>query len=303
METIQGKSPRGVWMVLNESVSRRRGIGAGLRPVAAIGALVGLELLALGGARSAWRVVRAPGPASLEEAVLVVVLAACVLLAGWLVVSTTIACAAHLPGRLGDRARRWSRTVAPAATRRVAALLVGAAVGATLAPGTATASVGGLGGPGAPAGRSPGFVLTLPAPSPSPSAPTPAAPEASATAASVTAPSVTAPSVTAPSVTAPSVTAPSVTGPGWTPSRPVHPPAPVARLVTGPSAPASTEVVVHRGDSLWTIARRHLGPGATDTEVAAAWPHWYAANRDVIGPDPDLLRPGQRLRAPVGAHP
>ncbi|KRF24196.1 hypothetical protein ASG95_06260 [Phycicoccus sp. Soil803] len=83
----------------------------------------------------------------------------------------------------------------------------------------------------------------------------------------------------------------------------MHPPAPVARLVTGPSAPASTEVVVHRGDSLWTIARRDLGPGATDTEVAAAWPHWYAANRDVIGPDPDLLRPGQRLRAPVGAHP
>ena len=272
-------------MVLNESVSRRRGIGAGLRPVAAIGALVVLELLALEGARSAWRVVRAPGPASLDEALLVVVLAACVLLGGWLVVSTTVACAAHLPGRLGDRARRWSRTVAPAATRRVAAILVGAAVGATLAPGPATASVGGVGGPGAPAGRSPGFVLTVPAaaPSPSPSAPTPAAPEASA-----------------PASSAP---APSVTGPGWTPSRPVHPPASVARLVTGPSAPASTEVVVQRGDSLWTIARRHLGPGATDTEVAAAWPHWYAANRDVIGPDPDLLRPGQRLRAPVGAHP
>jgi nucleoid-associated protein YgaU len=83
----------------------------------------------------------------------------------------------------------------------------------------------------------------------------------------------------------------------------VDTPATVARLVTGAGAPPSAEVVVHRGDSLWSIARRHLGAGATDTEVAAAWPHWYAANRDVIGPDPDLLLPGQVLHAPVGTHP
>lgn len=278
-------------MVLNEFGSRRRRIGAGLRPVAVIGALVVLELLALGAARSAWRVVRSPGPASLDEAVVLVVLTACVLLGGWLVVSTTVACAAHLPGRLGDPARRWSHTLAPAATRRVAALLVGAALGATLAPGTAAGSVGGgsvggsvggSGGHGTPPERSPGFAVT-PAPAPSVPAATPSSPTSSSP--------------------EPPASVPSVPEPGWTPSRPVDTPVTVARLVTGAGAPPSAEVVVHRGDSLWTIARRHLGPGATDTEVAAAWPRWYAANRDVIGPDPGILRPGQVLRAPAGAHP
>jgi nucleoid-associated protein YgaU len=60
------------------------------------------------------------------------------------------------------------------------------------------------------------------------------------------------------------------------------------------------EVVVHRGDSLWTIAARHLGPGATDAQVAAEWPRWWAANQHEIGPDPNLLLPGQRLQPPSG---
>lgn len=57
-------------------------------------------------------------------------------------------------------------------------------------------------------------------------------------------------------------------------------------------------VVVRRGDTLWGIARRHLAPHATDAQIARAWPRWYTANRAVIGPDPGLIRPGQRLRAP-----
>lgn len=67
-----------------------------------------------------------------------------------------------------------------------------------------------------------------------------------------------------------------------------------------PRASRPVEVVVVRpGDTLWDIARRHLPAGATDAQVARAWPRWYAANRTVIGPDPDVIRPGQRLRAPV----
>lgn len=62
--------------------------------------------------------------------------------------------------------------------------------------------------------------------------------------------------------------------------------------------PGAQRVVVHRGDSLWTIAAKHLGPGATPGAIARAWPHWYAANRDVIGDDPDQLRPGQLLVPP-----
>ena len=58
------------------------------------------------------------------------------------------------------------------------------------------------------------------------------------------------------------------------------------------------EVVVRRGDTLWDIAARHLGPSASAAEVAGEWPRWHEANTTVIGPDPDLLLPGQRLLPP-----
>jgi nucleoid-associated protein YgaU len=75
---------------------------------------------------------------------------------------------------------------------------------------------------------------------------------------------------------------------------------PASPLVVGRGGPSDGEVVVHRGDSLWAIAARHLGPGATDGQIATEWPRWYAENRAVIGPDPDLIQPGQRLRPPAG---
>jgi nucleoid-associated protein YgaU len=56
---------------------------------------------------------------------------------------------------------------------------------------------------------------------------------------------------------------------------------------------------VVRGDSLWVIAARHLGPQATRQQVAREWPRWYAANRKVIGPDPNLIRVGQVLTPPT----
>jgi nucleoid-associated protein YgaU len=58
-------------------------------------------------------------------------------------------------------------------------------------------------------------------------------------------------------------------------------------------------MTVRRGDTLWDIAARHLGPAATDLEIAQAWPRWFAANRAVLGPDPDRLHPGQRLTPPA----
>lgn len=61
-------------------------------------------------------------------------------------------------------------------------------------------------------------------------------------------------------------------------------------------------VVVHRGDSLWSIAAAHLPPDAGAAQIDAAWRDWYRANRDVIGPDPSLILPGQQLRTPA-AHP
>lgn len=64
------------------------------------------------------------------------------------------------------------------------------------------------------------------------------------------------------------------------------------------ASPPTPTVVVAPGESLWRIAARHLPDGATDAQVAAAWPRWYAANGDVVGPDPDLVRPGQVLVVP-----
>ncbi len=60
-------------------------------------------------------------------------------------------------------------------------------------------------------------------------------------------------------------------------------------------------VVVKPGDTLWSIAATDLGPNATAEDVAARWPAWYAANRELIGPDPDLILPGQVLRIPASA--
>ena len=65
---------------------------------------------------------------------------------------------------------------------------------------------------------------------------------------------------------------------------------------TGPHDPEP--VVVRPGDSLWSLAERSLGDGATAAQVAATWPAWWSANRSVIGEDPDLLRPGAVLTPP-----
>ncbi|MFI5729337.1 LysM peptidoglycan-binding domain-containing protein [Kribbella sp. NPDC051587] len=63
------------------------------------------------------------------------------------------------------------------------------------------------------------------------------------------------------------------------------------------------QVTVKAGDTLWDLAARELGPHATNEQIAERWPHWYAANRQVIGTDPNLILPGQVLRAPAQATP
>ncbi|MHA7142280.1 LysM peptidoglycan-binding domain-containing protein [Arthrobacter sp. Sr33] len=82
---------------------------------------------------------------------------------------------------------------------------------------------------------------------------------------------------------------------------------PLLRGQTRAAAPAGTDsglpvITVRPGDSLWTIAAAHLGPFATDVEIADAWPRWHLENRGVIGDDPHLLIPGQLLRVPPTAR-
>ncbi|WP_409483554.1 LysM peptidoglycan-binding domain-containing protein [Arsenicicoccus dermatophilus] len=66
-----------------------------------------------------------------------------------------------------------------------------------------------------------------------------------------------------------------------------------------PGRPRPDEVVVLRGDTLWALAAAHLPPHSSDAEIAAACHAWHLANRETIGPDPDLLLPGQVLHVPA----
>lgn len=61
--------------------------------------------------------------------------------------------------------------------------------------------------------------------------------------------------------------------------------------------PISRTYEVKAGDCLWTIAATVL---ETDdmSRIARYWPRLHKANRDVIGADPNVIRPGQILRLP-----
>lgn len=244
---------------------------------------------------------------------------ACLLIAlisGWLTVVLLLSLAAHLPGELGRAACRLRDRVTPAIVRRWAAVLLGASVTASVLPGTAVAAVrpderAAAPAPGWRASTTepsttrpsaatqlpePGWLSTPPSPTSVPSAQAPTSTAAHPSAASPSAGSPT----TAPQSAATSrvpVTAPA---PGWTPRRPPARQRTDPRLLTGRTrAHTSDEVVVRGGDTLWSIAATHLGPGASDLEIAEAWPRWHAANVTSIGPDPHSLLPGTRLNPPT----
>jgi len=60
--------------------------------------------------------------------------------------------------------------------------------------------------------------------------------------------------------------------------------------------PRQHRVVVRPGDTLWALAERDLPASATDRQVTDRWHAVYRRNRGVIGPDPDLILPGQVLK-------
>ena len=148
----------------------------------------------------------------------------------------------------------------------------------------------------------PGLVLS-PAPAGQDAAPRPVPPPDPAPAPETTAPASTTAS-TDTGDTARGVPhdapAPDLVAPGWTPSR--RPPVATRQdssLLTEHTRPeAEQQVVVRRGDSLWAIVQRHCGPQADVTTVADAVRRWHRANLATIGPDADLLHPGQLLTVP-----
>lgn len=90
--------------------------------------------------------------------------------------------------------------------------------------------------------------------------------------------------------------APTDPAPPAPPDWPSTPPGP------GPTDPWAAHVVL-RGDCLWDIAADRLArlrPGlpVADTDVAVEVHAWWLANSALIGPDPDLLLPGQVLQPP-----
>jgi nucleoid-associated protein YgaU len=213
------------------------------------------------------------GVPAFGELVITVAWGALVLCGCWLLVVTSAAFHEQLTGSSTHLLTR----VTPAAIRRLAALVCGAAVAggltcttaasATTPPATAppvtTAEAG-------PAAAVPGAVGGL---------------EGVITGLSL--PDRTASTAPAPSTGAPA--RPSV------PSEPVE--------TSKPDKPSETATYrVRPGDCLWDIARRRLLPADASVEdVDAAWRVLHRRNRAVIGADPDLLRPGTLLRLPPSA--
>lgn len=91
------------------------------------------------------------------------------------------------------------------------------------------------------------------------------------------------------------------------PAAPAHPPraaekasAARPRATIAHRAPAAGHsahsVAVHRGDSLWSIARRQVGAGASNERVQQEVRRLWAANARKVGTgDPNLIFPGQHL--------
>jgi resuscitation-promoting factor RpfA len=274
-------------------------------------ATAGLLLSAL---RYALANLQAPGPGRPADALLLCVAAAGTLLVAWVALSLALSLLAALPGVGGALAARGATRLAPATVRRLAAALLGASLGATLSAGTAVATVTvspatasavgtrptGL-APGDPAGGVPSAAWPLTPGGGSAPARTGAGPAAGTAEGSG---STDGTSVGAADGTAAGNGA-TVPDAAWTPPRPDRTPVPdpeaLHLLSRAPEAGTlvDEDVVVRRGDTLWTIAARFLGPAATAEEVAREWPRWHEANRHAIGDDPDLIQPGQVLHPPT----
>ncbi|EAP97582.1 hypothetical protein JNB_18968 [Janibacter sp. HTCC2649] len=233
--------------------------------------------------------VTAPGPASADELLALAAATLALAIAAWLVLGTVLEVLAHAPGRVGRAAQVWADRLTPALARRVAAFVLGVGVGVAGGPSQAVASPrpSTTASTTASSVADPGFVPTQSAPdvsAPDPGfAPTPIGPGFSPTPTTPATPGFTSEPAT----------------PGFTPTAPrVRPQADPGLLGSRVAPSTDTEVVVHRGDTLWSIAARHLGPQASDAEIARAWPRWFDLNRALIGDDPDLILPGQILRVP-----
>ena len=259
----------------------------GARPIAAV-ALAAVSLVAaaavgsifLSTSSDAWTAIAAAGPASPADGILIVVALGGALLSLWVGLGTALSALSALPGALGQASTLLAGRIAPTAVRKVVAFVLGTALSAALVPGTAVARTGHEAPRAAvvASAQYAGGALGSAADS---------APNASFSLVSDTIHAIHATNTIHARNETDRAPAPS-----WSPER------------STPSANSEdrvVELVVHRGDSLWSIAARHLGPAATTSQIDAEWHRWFAANRLVIGDDPNAIRPGQVLSSPTSA--
>lgn len=240
--------------------------GASLVAAAAVGSLF------LSTARDAWAAVAAAGPAGPADGILLLAGLGGALLSLWLGLGMALSALSALPGALGQLSRRLAHRIAPAAVRKVVAFVLGTTMTAALVPGTAVARDDHQSlRPSVVAGA--GHTVSGLAD---------AAPDASFRMVSDPPHDVDVRDAAPP--------------PAWSPDEPGQAKMPGQTTTPGPAAGT---VVVHRGDTLWSIAARHLGPAATPAAIDAEWHRWLCANREVIGDDADLILPGQELSPPT----
>jgi len=253
-------------------------------------------------------------PSRADDVLLTLVAWAGVGLAGWLASGSMLGLLSVLPGATGQLAAQAADRLSPAILRKVLTLVLGASIGSLALPAAGAAAAS---GPSAGRASLANAVSSDAEPAAGAAASLPRAEGGSALPGDPAAlqswtssdapkpgfqPSVRAPRTAQAERLLADDVATSQHDPGFRPTRPV----PVlsaerARLLApAPRASSATHdlVTVRRGDTLWSIARRHLGAEATDVQVAHEWPRWHAANRAVVGDDPDRILPGQQLRPP-----
>lgn len=78
--------------------------------------------------------------------------------------------------------------------------------------------------------------------------------------------------------------------------------APLTRPARRPAPASARMAIVEPGDSLWTIAARHLGPGAGSPAIEAEVQAIWSLNAARLGTgDPNLIFPGQIVLFPLAA--
>lgn len=265
--------------------------------VASLVAAAAVGSIFLSTARDAWTAIDAPGPAGPADGILLVGALGGALLSLWLGLAMTLSALSGLPGALGHACSQLAARIAPAAVRKVVAFVLGTTLTAALVPGTAVARIdretprpavvasGQLADGAVHAVGTVGSVKGIDA-----------APSASFRFVSGPADGIDG---------AESVDA--APGPSWSPKGSASvkgQAAPIDLVSRGAgssesAAAAAGSVVVLRGDTLWSIAAHRLGRAATNADIDAEWRRWFAANRDVIGADANLISPGQQLRPPA----